>query len=72
MRKVRLLLWRQTKHNKTLTTTLTPYSIFRVGGESGRWSMEVDIPFSTSTLFLQLDFPYSLLLVPVCEHGDLL
>ena len=24
MRKVRLLLWRQTKHNKTLTTTLTP------------------------------------------------
>ena len=25
MRKVRLLLWRQTKHNKTLTTTLTPY-----------------------------------------------
>ena len=25
MRKVRLLLCRQTKHNKTLTTTLTPY-----------------------------------------------
>ena len=30
---------------------------FRVGGESGMWSMEVDIPLSTSTLFLQLDFP---------------
>ena len=27
MRKVRLLLWRQTKHNKTLTTTLTPYAL---------------------------------------------
>ena len=28
MRKVRLLLCRQTKHNKTLTTTLTPYYFF--------------------------------------------
>ena len=50
MRKVNILLLRRAEHDKALTTTLTPYSIFRVGGESGRWSMEVVIPFSTLPL----------------------
>ena len=58
MRKVRLLLWRQTKHNKTLTTTLTPYYFLLTPSSC--------LLLTTSSLLLLAPSSYLLLLV---ENG---